>query len=411
MKECIRCRAMIPDDAEFCFSCAAAQTEKREGKMPVLRSRKIRTACMILLVLIAAAAAVLLATGKKTVDNGAAELLYRRNGAVWHVLLRNAASDDIHWQTPQGTYRRVIREERTGAIPLQLYVYDERTGDSRAEQFRQLIGRSEITVKAAGGSNAADYGNPEVKPGFPQAALVTDIVFDSTCNDNEIVWTLHMKNGDRLVLHEQMQITVMKREEHSWETEKLDTSADLQAVIDAAGESGEEKEVILRLGPAVYEEEIRIDKAAVRIIGYDGPDGETVFRGGIRVGTSSPYACTFEKLRFEGETAGITAARSCFAEDCTFSGPGVGIEGADGSWPMPSGCVFENCRIGLHMDSSFSESRNGWFGDNVVRGNGTAVLLERMPSGDDLYFVRCVFEDNGTDMDSRVENRILYEME
>ena len=78
---------------------------------------------------------------------------------------------------------------------------------------------------------------------------------------------------------------------------------------------------------------------------------------------------------------------------------------------MPWLCTFENCGTGLHINSSVSSSRNAYFGENTFRGNETAVLLENMPSDDDLYFVYCVFEDNGTDMDSRVDNRILYDME
>ena len=411
MKKCIFCGNEIPDEANFCFSCAGAQTEKREPEPPApKKKRRILYVCLLAVLAAAAAVTAVLGTGGKTVETGSAEVVYRTGGSVWHVLLRNAASDSFHWQTPQDMYRRVIREELTGAIPLQLYVYDEKTGETRAEELRELLDRSELTITATEGSNAADHGNPEVNPGFPEAALVADIVFDSTCSDNEIVWTLHMKNGDRLILHEHMQIAVMKREEYSWETTELDSSEKLQALIDAVGESGGEKEVIISLGPTVYGDEIVIEKAAVSLVGYDGPEGKTVFAGGIRVGTSSPYACSLKDLWFEGGTTGITATSSFFAEDCTFRGLDVGILGADGSWPMPGGCIFENCRIGLHMNSSSSESRNGWFGENTFRGNGTAVLLENMPSNDDLYFVYCVFEDNGTDMDSRVDNRILYEM-
>ena len=231
-------RKEIPDGGSFCFSCARPQEEKQEAEVPSPRSKLILAVCAVLLIIIAAAAAVMLFTGKQTVDNGGAEVVYRQNGSVWHVLLRNAAADNVHWQTAQDTYQRVVTEDTTGAIPLQLYAYDEKTGESRAEQLTELIERSEITVTAAEGSNPADYGTPDRNPGFPGAALVADIIFDPSCSDNDIAWTLYLKNGDRLVLHEHMQISVMKKEEYSWRTVSLSTSEELQELI-ASADAGE----------------------------------------------------------------------------------------------------------------------------------------------------------------------------
>ena len=171
MKKCIFCGNEIPDEANFCFSCAGAQTEKREPEPPApKKKRRILYVCLLAVLAAAAAVAAVLGTGGKTVETGSAEVVYRTGGSVWHVLLRNAASDSFHWQTPQDMYRRVIREELTGAIPLQLYVYDEKTGETRAEELRELLDRSELTITATEGSNAADHGNPEVNPGFPEAA-------------------------------------------------------------------------------------------------------------------------------------------------------------------------------------------------------------------------------------------------
>ena len=410
MKKCIYCGAELPDDSNFCFSCAKAQSAKQEVKVPALRRRKLLGIGIVLTVIIAAAIVIYSATGNKIIEADGAEMIYRQNGSVWRFLLRNSTYDNYHWQTPQGVYKRVVQEAQTGAIPLQLYVYDEETGSSRAEELRELIDYSEITVTAAAGSDTADYGNPQIHSGYPEAALVTDIIFNSGCNENEIAWTLHMKNGDRLVLREQMLIKVMNKEEYSWETTSLDTSEKLQKLIDRAAENDEETEFTIYLGPYVYEDEIVINGAAVNLIGCDSADGSTVFRGGIRINTSAPYDCTLEKLCFEGGGIGITAAKSCFVINCTFIGLETGIDGRDGSWPMPEGCTFENCGIGLHINSTSSTSKNSWFGENTFRNNKTAVLLEQMPSQDDLYFVQCVFEGNETDIDSRVTNRILYEM-
>ena len=69
-------------------------------------------------------------------------------------------------------------------------------------------------------------------------------------------------------------------------------------------------------------------------------------------------------------------------------------------------CTLENCRTGLCVNCANGTAHNALYQGNTFRGNETAVLLEKLPGEDVLYFIDCIFEDNGTDIDNRTGNEI-----
>ena len=62
---------------------------------------------------------------------------------------------------------------------------------------------------------------------------------------------------------------------------------------------------------------------------------------------------------------------------------------------------------GVCFDSTEAKVRSALLYGNQFIGNETAVLLLRVPGSDDLYFTESVFKNNGTDIDSRVDNKIV----
>ena len=57
--------------------------------------------------------------------------------------------------------------------------------------------------------------------------------------------------------------------------------------------------------------------------------------------------------------------------------------------------------MGFHFDSAGGSASHSMYNDNLFRDNGTAVLLERVPTDLPLNFQGSVFAGNGTDIDNR----------
>ena len=57
--------------------------------------------------------------------------------------------------------------------------------------------------------------------------------------------------------------------------------------------------------------------------------------------------------------------------------------------------------VGLHFNSKEGSANHSLYNDNTFRDNGTAVVLEQVPTDLALNFIGSVFEGNGTDIDNR----------
>ena len=59
--------------------------------------------------------------------------------------------------------------------------------------------------------------------------------------------------------------------------------------------------------------------------------------------------------------------------------------------------------MGLHFNSTGTSVSHTMYNDNLFRDNGTAVLLQNVPTDVALNFQDSVFSGNGTDIDNRCE--------
>ena len=410
-KKCIRCGRELPAEASFCPYCAASQIERETVTWPGIRKRKVLRLMLIPLVLLLAVLAAVLWKRPRSLEADGAELVYRADGVAWHLLLRNDQVDFLHWKTPQELYTRTLVRGTQAAIPLQLYVYREDTGENARAAFSRLLEQSNVAVTADPGSELASASVPAWNPGFPDAVLEADIVYDTACSSNDIFWTLKMKNGDTLKLRERMEIHIRPEASYSYQNTPLETMEDLQALIEKAGrEVSKDAIVTVTLAPVVYEGDLVIENRAVSLVGTEDGSGRTTFTGTLYIRSEEPQHASVKNIRFAGENAGngIEAASSFEAEGCLFERKQIGILGNDGSSPVISGCRFENCGTGVCLDSSNSILRAAFIHESIFTGNKTAVLLERLPFDDTFYLISCTFTDNETDVENRAGNKIEY---
>ena len=64
-------------------------------------------------------------------------------------------------------------------------------------------------------------------------------------------------------------------------------------------------------------------------------------------------------------------------------------------------CQFRDNEVGFHFNSTGTSVSHSMYNDNLFRNNGTAVLLENVPTDIALDFRDSVFSGNGTDIDNR----------
>ena len=406
-KNCLHCGAKLPEEAHFCPFCITSQIEKNEVRIPVPKKKQKITAILLIAAALFAILLIRFLTTPKTWDTGEAELRYEINGTVWHLLIRTTGNDEYHWMEAQPVYIRILPAGTQAAIPLQLYVYDEADASPVSEAFLDALADSEIVITPQGDASAAQSGTPYTNPAFPRAVLETDIVYDTDCSANRIDWIFHMKNQDTLVLHVNMEIKIMPEVSYTWENTPLSTTEELQAFLDTLAERTDpDTAVTITLAPVAYEGDIRIEGHAVSLCG--SADQNTVMKGSLKILSDTPVPSTVSGLTFEGKKAGISAEKPVIITDCRFVQTDCGVAAREGAWPMLYGCFFQNCGTGLYFNSGSATSRSALFENNSFVGNETAVLLERVPGDDVLYFVGCIFEGNQTDIDNRTGNGIRY---
>ncbi len=412
-RQCRYCGAELPDNASFCPFCTGSQIEKEAVTIPVPKRKKGLILAFILVLAVIAALVAFHQLRPKTYDNGSAEIIYNNGGSNWHILLRNSIIDKFHWQTPQETFSRSCPTGTYGAVPLQLYVYDEATGSSVTEEFLELMDHSSVASRPRGGADPMECGDPAPNSGFSTAVLVSDIVFSTDCGTNDITWTIQMKNRDTVVLHEVVEILLSPELYYSWEDTPLETTEEVQDFLEKIKTELKDPGTIVNitLAPTVYEGDLKLTGRTVNLTGTVSGDRSTVMKGCITIDNREPLFATLKEIRFEGSGTGISGTEGFALGHCTFSGKDTGILCEDGSWPVLENCTFENCGTGWRFNSSSSTMQTAYYSSLIFQGNETGILLEKVPAADDLFFIDCVFEDNGQDIKNLAGNRISYTLE
>ena len=296
-------------------------------------------------------------------------------------------------------------------MPLQLYVYREDTGENAREEFAKLLEKSSAAVTADTGSEPASSGVPAWNPGFPDAMLEVDIIFDTNCAANSIAWTLNMKNGDTLILHEKMEINIRPEATYSYQNTPLTTMEELKALIEKASrEVSADAMITITLAPVTYEGELVIEDRVISLVGTEEGSSRTTFTGTLRIRAEDPHQAQVKNILFRGDGTGtgIEATATFEAEECVFEDLDIGVMEDDGSSPVISACRFEHCRIGVLMDSSNSKRRAPLISDSVFTANKTAILMEQLPYDDTFYIISCTFTDNEADVVNHTNNKIEY---
>ena len=402
MKTCIYCGAELPDTANLCPNCGKAQTEAGKETMPRPWRRKLLTGLAVLLALSLCALGVRLYHAPKEYVTDGAEILYSDAGGKYKIFLT--------WTGGAGTISKGVAErtvqiaegDRTG-MPAQLLVYDISRDMNLTEEFLARVENARVEARPENGASPMEVYEPVSTPDFPGRLFVADVQYTADCGTNDIVWTLKMKNGDRIQLQQRLNVEKLKTAEYTADTWPMDSIEDLQALFRHIEETESPDTVVTVYLPAVtYAGGLHFAERCYKLVGTSVNGQQTTFTGGFTVSLRRPQVAEFENICFSGggRGTGISASEGVLLLDCRVTGWEIGAEAREGAWIAAFGTAFEGNGIGLQFNSTTSSMTYPAYELDSFLNNGVGVSLLRVPGTEELRFPECVFSGNVTDIDN-----------
>lgn len=405
-KNCPHCGARLPEKAAFCPHCARSVNSRREIHPPRrLPGRMLRTSLVVLAVL-ALTLAAWLYTRPKVYDNGTAEIIYTDHDGSYQILA-GFGSDRFR---PIYESTETVEEGVDYRMPSRLYINHVGTGGNAKEAFFRKV--EDVTVELLQGGEGVSpwHCEPPVETDFaPEAARISSLTFTAQSGPMELRWTLAMKNGDTIRLYQRVGLDVIPTLHYTPESSAMNTAEELQALVDEINKTADPKAIVYLHLPAVtYQGGLVMEGRPINLLGSQGENGaRTTFTGPIRA-TMSGHIYNFENIDFTGpgEGVGVSVSARLHLTGCRLSGWRTGLLCYGNSWANFQDCVFEDNTVGFHFNASSATPTTCRYSDNLFQGNGTAVLLENVPSDQTLYFDGTRFSRNGADIDNRCGHEV-----
>lgn len=404
-KNCPYCGSVLPGEAAFCPHCAQSVNRRAQAKVPVpFPWRKALRVGLPLLVVIGLLLGWYLCTRPRTYDDGGtATVTYTDKDGSYQLLL---GWSDTRF-TPAPRLYQEAEENGEYRFPTCLFINYTENDANAANTF---LGKVE--------SVTAQFGPPEDEDGYitytdpaphgycPEAAMVSFIDFLGRDNRAQGTWTITMKNGDVIRLHQTLEVRLIRTLDYYPEDYAMGTAGELQALIDESGETVDPSTVVnIHLPAVVYAGELTIGKRPVNLLGNTDGEGRTVFTGTLRITTgANGWINEISDIDFVGsgrENVGITAAARVHLTGCTFTGWKTAMLPHGYSWLNFRYCAFTDNEVGFHFNASQSSVSHSQFDGNRFTENGTAILWEGTPVDMAISFHESVFAHNGTDIDNR----------
>ena len=405
MKKCPDCGAAIPEEASFCPVCASSINQRREPEPP-RRYLSRKTVWMAAVLLLAALmGAGLYAFTRPKVYEGAGEVFYSDSEGSYQLLTNYTL--DRH--EPVDLLDTAAGAEERYRFPSYLYINYADSGIDATDNFMEKVSSADFEILQPEDSKTPiKWSDPEPMDINKEAALISLVDFTrESKTPAQLVWTLHMDNGDTVKLSMDLAITPTMIYDYNSENADLSDTAALQALMERAAEEADERDTInIYLPPVTYTEQLVVPDHAFNLIGSEEDGKRTTFTEGIRMGVPGKgyWISYFTGIDFRGDGNGIglsTAGRA-WAKECRFYNWKTAVLGYGAVWTNVTDCVFEDNGIGFHFNARDSEyiASDTHFTGNEFTGNDTAVFLEAVPTDVKMDFGQCVFTDNGADIDN-----------
>ena len=413
IKNCPHCGASLREEAAFCPYCAKSINPRKHTHPPrYIPGRALRSAgvllAMLVLVLIAG---IWLHNRPRVYDNDSTEVIYRYQGVDYQLC--------IAWANAPFTPADRVRQssaplDKISRYPVLLYINLAGTETFAADTFLELV--ESITGEISG-------ADPEIQITCSEAVRNTDYVPNSAAilymnpmvtstgpHSAELTISIRMKNGDVIRLHQTQTMEGIMIHHFTPDDTPLNTVSDLEVLLAQLNEMvGPEDEVYIHLPPVTYTEELSLTGQAIHFTGStDEAGNRTTFTAPIRVESERGWVFFGEgfDLLGSGEGTGLSAAARVHLTDCRIAGWETGVLAHTSAWVNADECVFEDNAAGFCFDAARGTPSDSRYVNNLFQNNGTAVLLVQVPNDVSLKFPGTRFQNNGTDIDNRCEQKL-----
>ena len=408
-RKCKYCGAKLHDQSSFCPYCFKSINERLTLKVPhCLRIRylKFGLAGVILICLIIG---ICFISAPQEYDSGTNGYVYYKDGDGEYQVLVSFSADRY-----EPVVERVLQVEADGEyrLPARLYINHKATGVNASGMFLQKVSHIEVQfVCKDSGGDPVTATEPQPDDYAPEAAMVTYVDFTGKSKDGELIWTIHMENGDKIKLRQTIRFEQVKTYNYSYEDVDIRTVESLQAFLEEIQDQIEEKAVInIYLAPVVYDGNLVIEGRSVNIYGSSSGNSRTTFNGTIFVTLDNSAITYINDVDFagpkDGTGTGVSTMSRVHLTGCRISGFKTGVLAYGESWVNLTECTLENNNVGFHFNSVGDTVTHTQYTDNNFVNNNTAVLLENVPTEIEIHFDGCIFSGNGIDIDNRCNHAL-----
>lgn len=405
-KKCVKCGHTLPDDASFCPHCTAVQTEKQEVKMPRRWRKKVLIGLGALAVAAIIGAAFSIYHRPKTYE-GRAQIVYPDGDKSYKVLLSFSESDGMTGHA-QGERTDTLSEGLDSALPCQLYVIDEDTGELAGKAFSEKVESCRVDTVPAENSQKLEYVEPVYNEDFPNAAYVSDVHYTADSGTNDIEWKLTMKNGDTISLSTRLTIEKLSAVTYRPEDVPMETTEELNALLASIDEEiSSDTPIHLYLPAVTYDGDITFGNHMWSIYGSTDGDAVTTFTGTVSIKGQDGNFADVSGISFEGESGtGLDAYCFVALTDCKFEGWDTAAIANDEAWVNTMNCTFTDNAVALKFNSSMAYGTSPDYLNNTFIGNGTAVCIDDLPGNEVLDFAGSTFSGNDTDIENKADHPV-----
>ena len=401
---CPYCGAPLPEGASFCPRCARSVRARQTVRVPSVLWRITLRHAAALVLAIAVIAALYACCTPNTYD-GAGQVTYTDADGTYQLLL--AGSNDRF--APQEELSLEAEPSQEYRTPCRLFINHVDSGANARQIFMQKVDAiSAQLIQPEDSPWPMVCTQPEYRDFSPEAAAVVLVNYTGSSSPAELVWTLNMHNGDTIRLHQKITPVPIETYDFYPEDHPMSTAEELQSLIDqVTGQIPLPAVVNLHLPAVTYTGSVTISGRPVNLYGSQDADGRrTTFTDTVRLSAQDGPISYFYDIDFVGNKSaiGVSASARFWAENCSFTGWKTGVLGYGDVWVNVIGCRFVDNTTGFHFNSTGQYVTHTMFNDNVFLRNGTAVLLENVPSDECLNFQGSRFTGNGTDIDNRCDH-------
>lgn len=221
-KICPHCGDSLPENASFCPHCAQGINARTEAKPPRPVQRMVLRMGILLLFLMGIALGSYLYQAPQSVD-GVGEVLYSDEDGAYQLLLGYADSR----YKPLAERVESVEAGIEYCVPSSLFINFEDSGADAKQDFLQKI--EHVTtelIQPADNASPMTCTEPATAASALEAAMISNLSFTGQSSTAELLWTINMKNGDRIRLHQTYTPELSEAVPNTMEERRISTPTD-----------------------------------------------------------------------------------------------------------------------------------------------------------------------------------------